>query len=91
MRPDDQTRQMQTEASSFTKTLTSTVDDDAKKQITNASVVDQNQFLYMELLGQGAFGKVRKCRPKQAGSWGMDAAQERDRSADGSDGKPEQK
>ena len=59
---------MQTEASSFAKMLTTIDDDDdAKKQIKNASVIDQNKYLYMELLGQGAFGKVRKCRPKQAG------------------------
>lgn len=60
---------MQSEADSFAKTLTSTVVEDGKeeKQITNATVLRQDDYLYMELLGQGAFGKVRKCRPKNAG------------------------
>ena len=56
---------------SLAQTATSSilVEDQKKsgKQITNVSVLDQNDFLYMELLGQGACGKVRKSRSKQAG------------------------
>lgn len=52
-------------AKSLAKNITATIMNQSEdNQITNATVLSRDDFLYMELLGQGAFGKVRKCRPK---------------------------
>ena len=34
------------------------------KEMDHLNIFDRTGFLYQELLGQGAFGKVRKCYPK---------------------------
>lgn len=38
---------------------------DEKKHIDNVSIFDGKQFEYDKMLGEGAFGIVRKCKLKE--------------------------